>query len=149
MCPDRFEDIDRRTFVKGAAATGVAATGVGAFSGGAAAQQTVPIDTSNLQITSQRGQQQAAGLIVVQLQNLDVELQDVVDVVVQVGDDVVSVQNVRILNNNNVQLNVSDLVDVAGNTVQVAVTLLGQTAQQGETEFVGSTAADVLQAAQQ
>lgn len=84
----------RRTFMKGAAATGVAATGLGAFSGSAAAQQNV----RNLNVRDV----QAAGdsLLQVQVQNpnmlnnIDVDIDDVV--VTVIGGDVRDVVTVNV-----------------------------------------------------
>ena len=84
----------RRTFMKGAAATGVAATGLGAFSGSAAAQQNV----RNLNVRDV----QAAGdsLLQVQVQNpnvlnnIDVDIDDVV--VTVIGGDVREVVTVNV-----------------------------------------------------
>lgn len=118
------ENHSRRTFVKGIAATGTAATGVAAFGGSTAAQEEgLNVNTGNLNITEQNGEQQAEGLIVVQAQN--VALQDVVEVTV--GDDVVNIEDVEVLNENVIQVAVADAVDVEG--TQVAVTVLGETEQ--------------------
>ena len=121
----------RRSFLKGAAATGLAATGVTAFSGSAAAQpQNLQVDSDNLLLSG--------GLVSVSLQNtnvlnnvsvdvsnIDVTVQDInvpISDVVDVGDvtvvllDVVDVQNV--LNNNDIDL-------TALNNADVQVTVLG------------------------
>ena len=81
----------RRTFVKGAAATGVAATGVTAFSGGAAAQPQ-NIRNLNVNLTEQ------GGLLNVNVQNVNVlNNVNVEDIVVTViGGDVLSDINVNI-----------------------------------------------------
>ena len=123
----------RRTFMKGAAATGVAATGLGAFSGSAAAQENV----RNLNVRDV----QAAGdsLLQVQVQNLnvlnniDVDIDDVVvtviggdvrDVVtvnvedITFEDRVINVELVNVLED----ITVQDLLN--DNVVQVIVTAL-------------------------
>lgn len=109
----------RRTFVKGAAATGVAASGLGVF-GSASAQQN--IKNLNVQISG-------GGLVNISnisaLQNVNVSE---VDVTVIGGDVDVDVQNIA----NNLDLTVSDVqvVNVQNskllndNVVQVAVGVL-------------------------
>ena len=119
----------RRSFLKGAAATGLAATGVTAFSGSAAAQtQNLQVDSDNLLLSG--------GLVSVSLQNtnvlnnvsvdvsnIDVTVQDInvpISDVVDVGDvtvvllDVVDIKDAL----NNVDL-------TALNNVDVQVTVLG------------------------
>lgn len=123
----------RRTFMKGAAATGVAATGLGAFSGSAAAQQNV----RNLNVRDV----QAAGGSVLQVQvqnvnvlnNIDVDIDDVV--VTVIGGDVRDVVTVNLeditfedrvinveLENVLQDITVQDLLN--DNVVQVIVTAL-------------------------
>lgn len=136
----------RRTVLKGAAATGAVTTGIGAIGGQAAAQQDadINVDASDLQITPQRGQQRAAGLINVQVQNL--AIQDVLEVTI--AGVAVNIQNVNILSDNVVNINVSDVVDVEGNQVQVAVTVLGETVQGAEQTVTGTDTIDVRQTGQ-
>lgn len=137
------ETATRRTILRGSAAVGIAATtGVATF-GGQAAAQSVNVDASDLQITTQQGQQMASGLINVQLQNL--VIQDVVEVTV--GGDVVEIKNVDILSNNEVNINVADAVDVEGTQALVAVTILGETTQGAVQEFTGEDTVDVQQTA--
>lgn len=112
----------RRTFVKGAAATGVAATGLTAFSGGAAAQQR--IRNLNINLTEQDGVLNVNVQNVNVLNNLNVE-----DVVVTViGGDVLSDINVNI---EDVNVEIIDDVNVENvlnnNVVQVAVVALSDT----------------------
>jgi hypothetical protein len=123
-------DKTRRTFMKGAAATGIAATGIAAFSGNAAAQPN--IDTSDFTVIEQDGVQTAEGLIVVQAQNIAIT--DLVEVVI--GRSVV--ENVEILNitDNVVQIAITEsLVDVRGVQAQIAVTVLGQSTQGQQQEI--------------
>lgn len=145
------EKQSRRTFVRGVAATGTVATGIAAFGGQTAAQEQdadadtdIDVDASQLQITPQRGQQRAAGLINVQAQN--VVIQDVLDVTI--AGVSVNVQNVNILSDNVVNINVADAVDVEGTQALVAVTILGETIQEAEQEFTGEDTVDIQQTGQ-
>ncbi|WP_226481278.1 hypothetical protein [Natrinema amylolyticum] len=140
------ENPSRRTVLKSAVATGAVATGIGAIGGQAAAQQDadITVDASDLQITPQRGQQRAAGLINVQVQNL--AIQDVLEVTI--AGIAVNIQNVNILSDNVVNINVSDAVDIEGNQVQVAVTVLGETVQGAEQTVTGTDTIDVQQTGQ-
>lgn len=124
----------RRTFMKGAAATGVAATGITAFSGNAAGQSRAVqrvdavVDATQLNLTEQEtGTTEVSGLINVVVQNVDVDALN--NVIVQLGGVNVNVQDVSILNNNDVdvQIIVNDVLNLIGN--QIAVTLLGTTQQ--------------------
>ena len=132
----------RRSFLKGAAATGLAATGVTAFSGSAAARpQNLQVDSDNLLL--------GGGLVSVSLQNtnvlnnvsvdisnIDVTVQDIsvpISEVVDVGDvtvvllDLVDVQNV--LNENDIDL-------AALNNVDVQVAVLGANRELSGSETV-------------
>ena len=132
----------RRSFLKGAAATGLAATGVTVFSGSAAAQtQNLQVDSDNLLLSG--------GLVSVSLQNtnvlnnvsvdisnIDVTVQDIsvpISEVVDVGDvtvvllDLVDVQNV--LNENDIDL-------AALNNVDVQVAVLGANRELSGSETV-------------
>lgn len=132
------ENPNRRTFVKGAAATGLAAAGLGAMSGGAAAQQNI----RNLNLGDVAA---SDGLLSINLQNINVlrnvNVQDVVVTVIggdlrileggidiSFEEEVINVENVDVdvlnnaLNNNNVQVGVAVLGDAdnvlaAGDTI--------------------------------
>lgn len=112
----------RRTFVKGAAATGVAATGLTAFSTSAAAQQNIrnlPVNIS-----------EQDGLLNVNVQNVNalnnINVEDVV--VTVIGGDVLSDINVNI---EDVNVEIIDDINVENvlnnNVVQVAVVALSDT----------------------
>lgn len=136
------KDLSRRKFVKGATATGVAATGVGAFGGQAVAQQPgVDIVRTSIQRIRQTGEQRVAGLIAVALQNITVDVID--DIIVTVGGDVVSVEDVNILNRNRINLIVNDVVDVQNN--QISVNVLGSSEQFGTFDVSDSTTFDIVQ----
>ena len=131
----------RRTFMKGAAATGVAATGLTAFSGNAAAQQRI----RELQVNLQQQQ----GLLNVNIGNVNVlrnvNVQDVV--VTVIGGDVLS--NIEV-NLQNIDVNVEIIDDVNidvnnvlnNNAVQVAVVALSDT---GDIVAQGSDAANLVE----
>lgn len=133
---------DRRTVLKALGVGGLAATGLGAATGSAAAQNKKTVaEITNAQDLVQEGGQVGSGLLVVQVQNVNVS--DVLDAAIAVGDDVIDVDvgDITVLSNNNVEIVVNDTVDVVGNTVQVAVTLLGTTAQDATNDLfaVGDT----------
>lgn len=128
--------LSRRTFSKGAVASGAAALGLAGVSGSAAAQQNLNIDADNLVAQN--------GLLSITLQNtsvlnnldvtvedIEVTIQDITVTVVDlidVGD--VSVLTVDIENAlNNLDLN-------ALNTVDVVVNVLSDTGQIGGSETV-------------
>lgn len=133
---------ERRSVLKALGIGGLAATGLSASAGTAAAQtngnKKAVAEITDVQNTEQTGTQGAAGLVVVQLQNVNVS--DVLDVAVAVGDDVVDIDEINILNNNTVQIVLTDTIDV--NVGQVAVTVLGQTVQDA-LFAVGDTTNDV------
>ncbi|MFC7008235.1 twin-arginine translocation signal domain-containing protein [Halalkalicoccus salilacus] len=110
----------RRTFVKGAAATGVAATGVTAFSGGAAAQPQ-NIRNLNVNLTDQNG------LVNVNVQNVNVlNNVNVEDIVVTViGGDVEVLNNLNV-NIEDIDVNIENVLsDILNDSVvQVAVLAL-------------------------
>lgn len=130
---DLPEDVDRRTFVKGAAATGVAATGLGAVGGTAAAQQN--IKNLNVQISG--------GLVNISninaLQN--VEVSDVAVTVIggDVDVDVEDIANDLDIDAENIQVvNVEDVLN--DSVVQVAVSVLSDA---GNLVAAGSDAANL------
>lgn len=136
------QDLSRRKFVKGAAATGVAATGVGAFGGQAAAQQPgVDIVRTSIKTIRQTGEQRVAGLVAIALQNITIDVVD--DIIVAVGGDVVEIKNVNVLNNNRINLIVNDVVDVQNN--QISVNVLGSSQQFGSFNVSDSTTFDIVQ----
>lgn len=109
----------RRTFVKGAAATGVAATGVTAFSGGAAAQQD--IRNLNVNLTEQ------GGLVNVNVQNVNVlNNVNVEDIVVTVIGGDVEVLNNLTVNIEDIDVNIENVLNdlLSESAVQVAVVAL-------------------------
>lgn len=63
----------------------------------------------------------------VQVQNVAAQITDVADVNVVIND-AVDIGDISILNNNTIQIPITDVVDVTGNQVQVIVNLLGITA---------------------
>lgn len=134
----------RRNVLKALGIGGLAATGLSASAGAAAAQpqnngnKKGVAEITNVQNLEQTGEQAAAGLVVVQLQNVNVS--DVLDVAVAIGDDVVDIDEINILNDNTVQIVLTDTLDL--NNVQVAVTVLGQTVQDA-LFAVGDTANNV------
>lgn len=135
---NELEGQSRRKFLKTTGAVGVAATGVGAFGGSAAAQETANLDIQSVSrsIFRQTGRQGAAGLIVVQVQNVAVDVIDNVNVqIADVAD--VDVGDINVLNNNTVKIAIDEVVEVTQNQVQVAVTLLGETVQGAD--FEGTT----------
>lgn len=122
-------DDSRRTFLKGATATGLAATGLGVFGGSATAQQD--IRELNINLSEQDG------LLNVNVQNVNVLRNvNVEDVVVTViGGDLLSdinVENVdvEVLKNVNIEI-------LNNSTVQVAVAALSDT---GDIVAAGSDA---------
>lgn len=124
------EDKKRRTVLKGAAATGLAATGLGTM-GSAAAQQD--IRELNVSLSEQ------AGLLNVNVQNVGVlENVNVQDVVVTViGGDVLSNIDINI-QDVNVEILTFENVDILNDsTVQVAVAALSDT---GDIVAAGSDA---------
>ena len=130
----------RRNVLKTLGVGGLAAVGLGASTGSAAAQgnKKTVAEITNVQNLVQDGDQTGTGLVVVQVQNVNVS--DVLDATVAVGGDVISVEDIEILNNNTVQLVVNDAVDVTVGSVQIAVTLLGTTVQDANNLFaVGDT----------
>lgn len=130
---------ERRSVLKALGIGGLAATGLGASAGTAAAQNKKTVaEITNVENIEQEGTQEAAGLIVVQLQNVNVS--DLLDVAVAVGDDVVDIDQINILTDNTVQIVLTDTIDV--NVGQVAVTILGQTVQDA-LFAVGDTANNV------
>lgn len=133
------ESTPRRNVLKALGVGGLAAAGLGASAGSAAAQNKKTVaEITNVQDLVQDGDQTGTGLVVVQLQNVNVS--DVLDASVAVGDDLLEVSNIDILNNNTVQLVVNDAVDVNVGSVQLAVTLLGTTVQDANNLFaVGDT----------
>ncbi|WP_336345308.1 hypothetical protein [Halalkalicoccus ordinarius] len=118
-------DEARRTFIKGAAATGVAATGLTAFSGSAVGQQQ-RIRSLNINLTEQDGLLNVVVQNVNALNNVNVE-----DIVVTViGGDVLS--NIEVdIRNIDVNVEIIDDVNVENvlnnNVVQVAVVALSDT----------------------
>lgn len=138
--PDENESnsvLSRRTFNKGAIASGAAALGIAGFSGSAAAQQ----NAKNLQLGDVT--QNSSGLLSIQVQNVnvlqDVNVEDItvtviggdaniirnVDVNIEdmINDRVINVENVNILNDSVVQVAVAALSDTgdvvaAGSTVE-------------------------------
>ena len=106
------EKQSRRTFVKGVAATGTAATGLAAFGGQATAQQDGPIGdvTAVLQ----------EGLVNVTIG--DVTVEDVEVITVRIRDIIVTIEDVDVLNN--VQIDVSDINVNALNNLNVVVQAL-------------------------
>lgn len=130
---------ERRSVLKAFGIGGLAATGLSATAGTAAAQNKKAVaEITSVQDLVQDGDQTGTGLIVVQVQNVNVS--DVLDVAVAIGDDVINVEDIEVLNNNNVEIAVTDTVDVAVGSVQVAVTLLGTTVQDASNMFaVGDT----------
>jgi len=136
---NKVDDEERRTVLKGAAATGVAATGLGVF-GSASAQQ----NAKNLNV-------QVGGDGLVSISNINalnnVQVSDVAITVI--GGDVVDdvdVQNV--LNDldalNDLEVDLDDVVNVQNvlndSVVQVAVAVLGGA---GELVAAGSDAANL------
>ncbi|WP_336364449.1 twin-arginine translocation signal domain-containing protein [Halalkalicoccus salilacus] len=128
----------RRTFMKGAAATGVAATGITAFSGNVAAQE-LQVDADRLNVNQNTGR--LSGLVVlnnvnvdviddITLENIDVDIIDenneilsnitVQRLIVTGGGDVVRliindvIDDVNILNDANVSLQVNVLSEGGG-----------------------------------
>lgn len=137
-------DPTRRKILKTLGATGLAATGMAATSGQAAAQNNpVNVDTSELTIGDQNGEQVAQGLINVQVQNVLVAIQDVLSV--QIGRSVIEDLNVEVLNDNEVNINLSDVVDVQGNNVAVIVNVLGETTSGQVSEFRGVERTEITQ----
>lgn len=132
----------RRNVLKALGIGGLAATGLGTATGSVAAQNNgnkkVVAEITNVQNQEQTGEQDAAGLVVVQLQNVNVS--DVLDVAVAIGEDVVDIDEINILNDNTVEIVLTDTLDL--NNVQVAVTVLGQTVQDA-LFAVGDTANNV------
>lgn len=131
---NELEGQSRRSFLKTTGAIGAAATtGVAAFGGQAAAQQTATAEIKNVSrsIFRQAGNQAAAGLIIVQVQNVAVS--DVVDANVAIGGVNVDVEDIQVLSDNKVKLVIADTVDVVGNNVLVAVNLLGVQTVGGQT----------------
>lgn len=139
MTDDETNDLHRRTFVKGAAATGVAATGITAFGGNAAAQNVQRLQLGDVQVGN--------GLVTVQLQNVriirDITLQDI-DVTVIGGDVVGGDLTVDVIDDVNVDIDFDDRViniqNVAndilqGSVIQVSVAVLGDAGN----AFFGST----------
>lgn len=128
------DDVDRRTFVKGAATVGVASTGVGAVGGSATPQEqrgNSQVNASALDFTEQAtGDTEVNGLINVVVQNVDLTALQTVSV--SVGAVNVNVSDIEILNDNVVTVFVNDVVDVTGN--QVAVNVLGAS-EQGDMLF--------------
>ena len=129
----------RRTFMKGAAATGVAATGLTAFSGSAAGQQDIRELAVNLQ--------EQNGTLNVNVQNVNVLRNvNVEDVVVTViGGDVLS--NIQVdIRNIDVDVTVEDVLNeniiniLNDNVVQVAVLALSDA---GDIVAAGSDAANL------
>ena len=116
---NEVDDEERRTVLKGAAATGVAATGLGVF-GSASAQQ----DIRNLNV-------QVGGDGLVSISNINalnnVQVSDVTVTVIG-GDVEVDVQNIAnnldITENNVEVVNVEDVLN--NSVVQVAVAVLGE-----------------------
>lgn len=119
MNENNVSDDSRRTFLKGATATGLAATGLGVFGGSAAAQQNIRELNVNL---SEQG-----GLLNVNVQNVNVLRNvNVEDVVVTViGGDVLSDIEVDV-RNIDVDVNIENvLTDILNESVvQVAVVAL-------------------------
>ena len=119
-------DEARRTFIKGAAATGVAATGLTAFSGGAVAQPQ-NIRNLNVNLTQQNG------LVNVNVQNLNVlNNVNVEDIVVTViGGDANILSDIEVnLEDINVDVTVENVLNeniiniLNDSVVQVAVLAL-------------------------
>lgn len=136
MSSNAPEDEERRTFMKGAVATGVAATGLGLF-GSASAQQD--IRELSINITEQ------GGLLNVNVQNVDVLRNvNVEDVVVTViGGDVLSNIDVDIRNIDvdvTVENVLNDLDVLNDSVVQVAVVALSDT---GDIVAAGSDALNI------
>lgn len=129
--------LSRRTFSKGAIASGAAALGLAGVSGSAAAQQ----NAKNLQLGDVT--QNSSGLLSIQVQNVNilqnVNVEDItvtviggdaniirnVDVNIEdvINDRVINVENVKILNDSVVQVAVAALSDTgdvvaAGSTVE-------------------------------
>lgn len=128
------DDDSRRTFLKGAAATGLTVAGIGAFSGSATAQQNVPQLQLNIADV-------ANGLLTVEIQNVNVlnniNVEDVVVTVIggdlrileggiNINDSLIEISNndidVNVLNDSNVQVGVAvlgeaDNVLAAGDTI--------------------------------
>lgn len=137
---DNNADEERRTVLKGVAATGLAATGIGAFGGTASAQQNV----RNLNVNIGDG-----GLLEIRnvnvLRNVDI---DDITVTVIGGDVNVDiedvVQDVEVLNNVDVEdvqvINVGDVDVLNDSVVQVAVAVLGES---GDLVAAGSDAANL------
>lgn len=132
------QDLSRRKFVKGAAATGVAATGVGAF-GGQAAAQNVDVDASQLFSDS---------LIVVNLNNVDILNNVDVDALVNLQNiDVdVTVQNIEVtgvegdvIRELEITVQNVDVSVIDRSVVNVLVTVLGESAISGQDIQVSGT----------
>lgn len=136
----------RRSVLKALGVGGLAATGLTAATGSAAAQSSnrrVVSKITNVQNIVQDGDQVGTGLIVVQVQNVAVA--DLLDVSVAIGDSLVEVQDIEILNNNTVQIVVNDVVDATVGSVQVAVTLLGTTVQDADNLFATADTTTIRQ----
>lgn len=122
MSEDPEPDDSRRTFMKGAAATGLAVTGLGAFGGSAAAQQN--IRSLNVSLTEQNGLLNVNISNVNALNNVNVE-----DIVVTViGGDVLS--NITVdVKNIDVDVTVKNVLTdfLNDSVVQVAVVALSDT----------------------
>ena len=122
MTQDTPEDEERRTFMKGAAATGVAVTGIGLF-GTASAQQD--IRELNVNLTEQDGLANVDVGNINVLKNVNVQN---VEITV-IGGDVVDDSIENILNDLDLDVNVDDVVNnvevLNDSVVQVAVAVLG------------------------
>ena len=133
MNENNVSDDSRRTFLKGATATGLAATGLGVFGGSAAAQQNV----RNLNVQISNGLVNISNINA--LQNVNVSE---VAVTVIGGDVDVDVEN--ILNNLDIDVEDVQVVNVEDvlndSVVQVAVGVLGSA---GNLVAAGSDAANL------
>lgn len=129
----------RRTFMKGAVATGVAATGITAFSGSAAAQDpgNFNVDTSQLNVNQQTGN--VSGLITLTNLNVDViddiTLQDIeVNILTDDAQVVGDIEVSRLIQTQGgdvirlvIRDNIRDILQDFDNLI-VQVTVLGESA---------------------
>jgi hypothetical protein len=128
----------RRTFMKGAAATGVAATGITAFSGSAAAQDPDPgdfdVDTSRLNVNQQTGN--LRGLIILNNINVDIiddiTLENINVQILYAEDEARVIEVSRLIQTNGgdvirliIRDNIRDILQDFDNLI-VQVTVLGQ-----------------------
>ena len=140
---DQSNSTLRRTFMKGAAATGVTATGITALSGSAAAQQ------NNIQRLNVQDVNVQDGLVNVNISNVNI-LRDVDDIIVTViggdvlSDNVIDIEEINILRFEDevnviqdVNVNVQDVLN--DNVVQVAILALSDA---GDIVAQGSGASD-------